>query len=284
MNTGQTGSEFYLNHKEVMKTVNAIPPLPPSVVKLNTLFADPYYDFKDFVRVGELDAPLSGKLLHLANCASRGTGRTDSIREAVFKLGSGIVKSVAMAECVRPAVDMDLSPFRLTPTSYWAHSVTVVCFAEELVAQGVAEFGSDLSVAAILHDFGKVVLAAHLTEEHCYFLHQDLGLSESGMENGILSINHAEVSAAVAQGWALPEHLIKSIQHHHRPELFDHPLCHGLNIANQLAWQLECKDDDLRHESISRKVSTEALGLSPDKLKDVLEHGTVRLQQSLEAY
>ncbi|MCP4785696.1 MAG: HDOD domain-containing protein [Fuerstiella sp.] len=267
-----------------MKTVNAIPPLPPSVVQLNELFADPYYDFKDVVRAVELDPALTGRLLHLANCASRGTRGAESIRDAVFKLGSGIVKSVAMAECVRPAVDMDLSPFRMTPTTYWVHSVTVVCFAEELVAQGVADFGSDFSVAAILHDFGKVVLATHLTPEHCYFLHLDQGLSESGMEKGILSIDHAEVSAAVAQGWMLSENLIKSIQHHHRPELFDHPVCHGLNIANQLAWQLEGKADGLRHESISRNVSTEALGLTPDKLKEILEHGTVRLQQSLEAY
>ena len=82
MNTAQTGSEFHLNHEEIMQTVNAIPPLPPSVEQLNKLFADPYYDFKDVVRAVELDASLSGKLLHLANCASRGTGRADSIREA----------------------------------------------------------------------------------------------------------------------------------------------------------------------------------------------------------
>ncbi len=79
--------------------------------------------------------------------------------------------------------------------SYWKHSVTAVCYAEELAAQGVAEFGSDFSVAAILHDFGKVVLTSHLTKEHCYFLRlQDQHLSASGVEQVTLSIDHAEVN------------------------------------------------------------------------------------------
>ena len=285
MNTVQTGSEFHLSREEIMKTVGAIPPLPPSVVQLNNLFADPCYEFDDVVRAVQLDPPLTGRLLHLANCANRGTRSAGSMNEAVFRLGSGIVKSVAMAECVRPAVDLDLSAFQMTPTSYWMHSVTVVCFAEELATQGVGEFGTDFSVAALLHDFGKIVLAAHLTPEHCYFLHQqDQGRSASGLERAILNVDHAEVSAAVAQGWALPETLVRSIQHHHRPELFDHPLCHGLNIANQLAWQLEGKEDDLRYESISWNLSTEALGLTPEKLEIVLQRGSARLQHSLEAY
>ena len=285
INTAQTGSELYLNREAIMKSVSAIPPLPPSVLQLNNLFMDPYYEFKDVVRAVELDPPLSGKLLHLANCASRGTRRTGSINEAVFRLGSGIVKSVAMAECVRPDVGMDLSPFRMTPMSYWTHSVTVVCFAEELAAQRVADFGIDFSVAAILHDFGKIVLAQHLTPEHSYFLHQqEQGRSASRLEKAILNVDHAEVSAAVAQGWELPDDLVRSIQYHHRPEAFDHPLCHGLNIANQLAWQLEGEDEDLRYESISRSASTEALGLTPDKLKVVLEQGAIRLQHTLEAY
>ena len=82
--------------------------------------------------------------------------------------------------------------------------------------------------------------------------------------------------------WDLDTDLIKAIQYHHCPEQFDHPLSHGLKIANQLAWQLEGKTDDLERESASRHLSTEALGLSQDQLKTIAEHGVVRLQESLE--
>jgi len=84
-----------------------------------------------------------------------------------------------------------------------------------------------------------------------------------------LSINHAEVSAVVAQKWQLPEHLVRSMQHHHRPRLFDRPLCHGLYIANQLARQLENSDDGQQPEKIVRCLSTESLRLSRDQLKEI---------------
>ena len=275
----------HLDHEDVMKTVKRIPPLAPSVVQLNELFSDPDYEFTDVIRAIELDPALSGKLLQIANTASRGQGRMGSLREAVVSLGGGVVKSVAMAQCVRPQADLDLTAFRLTPASYWRHSVTVVCFAEELAAQRVADFGNDFSVAALLHDFGKIVLTAHLTPDHLSLLHHaDLGIVASDLERVVLSIDHAEVSAVVAQKWELPEHLVRSIQHHHRPRLFDHPLCHGLCIANQLARQLESSDDGQQSETIDRCLSTESLGLSQDQLKEISKQGAVRLQQTLESY
>jgi putative nucleotidyltransferase with HDIG domain len=285
ISTARTEPTCHLSHEDVMRTVHTIPPLPPSVVQLNALFSDPDYEITDVIRSVELDPALTGRLLHLANSASRCPGGVGSIRAAVVSLGGGVVKSVAMAQCVRPQVDLDLSAFRMTPASYWRHSLTVVCFAEELAAQGVAEFGNDFSVAAILHDFGKIVLTAHLTPDHHSLLHRaDLGISASDLERALLSIDHAEVSAVVALRWELPEHLVRSIQHHHRPRMFDHPLCHGLNIANQLAWRLESSDDGQRSETIDRCLSTEALRLSQDKLKEVYKHGAVRLQQTLESY
>ena len=149
----------------------------------------------------------------------------------------------------------------------------------------MADFGNDFLVAALLHDFGKIVLTAHLTRDHLSLLHHaDLGIVASDLERVVLSIDHAEVSAVVAQRWELPEHLVRSIQHHHRPRLFDHPLCHGLNIANQLARQLESSDDGQRSETIAHCLSTESLGLSQDNLQEISKQGAVRLQQTLESY
>jgi len=148
ISTARTEPMCHLDHEEVMRTVKRIPPLEPSVVQLNELFSDSDYEFTDVIRAIELDPALSGKLLHIANTASRGQGRVGSLREAVISLGPGVVKSVAMAQCVRPQANLDLTAFRLTPELYWRHSVTVVCFAEELAVRKVADFGNDFSVAA----------------------------------------------------------------------------------------------------------------------------------------
>ena len=283
--SAQPESVLHLDHEKIMETINALPPLPPSVTRLNQLFADPDYEFKDVVRAVELDPSLSGKLMHLANSASYGPGKVSSIGEAVVRLGGSTIRATAMAECVRPPVDLDMSTFGLSPSTYWRHSAAVVCFSEELMAQRVASFGTEFGLAAILHDFGKVVLAGHLTAEHVYFLHQeDPDLSASELEQAILSLNHAEVSAAVAQAWELPEHVVKAIQYHHSPDIIDTTLCHGLNIANHLAWQLEGNEYCFENEAARRTTSMEALGITTEKLATIATAGAQRVEEALEAY
>lgn len=278
-------SPIELDHEDINRTVKLIPPLPRSGMLLNRLFTLPNYQLSDVVRAVELDPALSGKLLQLSSGVNYGPRKPASIDEAVIRLGGGTVRSIAMAECMRPAANLDLSFFGMTPASYWKHSVTVVCFAEELAVQHVAEFGSNFSVAAILHDFGKAVIATHLTSELVCLAHQQHpDLSGSGLEHAILGVDHATVSAAVAQGWGLDDDLVQSIRCHHAPELFDHPLCHGLNIANHLAWQLEGRNTDLERESSSRSGSIAALALSQEKLDVIAEQGSLRLRETLEAY
>jgi HD-like signal output (HDOD) protein len=285
MNTSTMVADLALDHEEVMKTAASIAPLPPSVLQLQKLFATNDYAIKDVARAVELDPALGSKLLHLANSASRGTGKAGTIGEAIVRLGGGMVKSIAMSECVRPTEDLDLSAFGLTPRSYWEHTVAVVCFAEGLVNHRVAAFGGEFTVAALLHDFGKVVLSKHLTPNHSYVLRLPLtDMAASAVERRILSVDHAEVSAIIAQCWELPEHVVKAIQYHHAPELFDHPLTHGLNLANQLAWQLEGNDDSLQRESSRLHSSIRALGIDQLKLNEIAAEGANRFQETLDAY
>lgn len=274
-----------LNDQELSRTVNSIPSLPRSAMLLNRILAQPNFELKDVVRAIELDPALSARVLQLGSGVNYGPRKAGSIAEAVVRLGGGTVRSLAMAQSMRSTLDLDLSFYGMTTATYWKHSVAVVCFAEELAFRRVAVFGTDFSVAAILHDFGKAVIAKHLTPDQAALAEQKYShLSGSDLERAILRVDHALVGAAVAQGWDLDADLVRAIQYHHCPELFDHPLSHGLNIANQLAWQLEGKTNDLERESASRRASTEALGLSQEKLKTIAEHGVIRLQESLEAY
>ncbi|MDG1894353.1 MAG: HDOD domain-containing protein [Fuerstiella sp.] len=186
---------------------------------------------------------------------------------------------------VRPGQGLDLSAFGLTPETYWSHCVTVLTFAEEMASKKVARFGENFSTAALLHDFGKLVLSEHLTPEHRELLRQGTsGCSMVEHESRVLSVNHAEVTAVVTQSWDLPEDLVKAVQYHHSPAEFDHPMCHGLNIPNQLAWRLESRAAQLEQESESLAVSMSALGMTSEKLNSVLHDGSVRLEETMEIY
>ena len=273
-----------LDHEQVMETINAIPPLPASVSQLNRLFTDPNFEIKQVARVIELDPALCGRILRMANSVSYGPGRVATIGQAVVRLGGGSVKAAAVAECLRPTVTPDLSTFGLTPFSFWRHNAAVVCFAEELIAHNVADFTDELPVAAVLHDFGKVVLAKHASSEQARLLHpKEVDLSADRLELEILGLDHAEVGAAVAQHWDLSENVVRAIQYHHRPEQFDHPISYGLCLANHLTRQLEGRD----HEAgCVQNLDTciEALQIRQQGLQHISERGAARFRDMLDAY
>ncbi len=274
-----------VNHESLIKTAYDLPPLPQTVLLLSDLFADPNYKLQDVERAVALDPSLAGKLLRLANSSIHGANQVGSTMEAIVRLGSGTVRAIAIAMSVRPGQGLDLSAFGLTPETYWKHCVTVLTFAEQMASQRVARFGENFSTAALLHDFGKLVLSEHLTPEHREMLQRGTsGCSMIEHESRVLSVNHAEVTAIVTQSWDLPEDLVKAVQHHHNPTAFDHPMCHGLNIANQLAWQLESRDAELEQQSENRTASMAALGLTSKQLNIVLKEGSVRLQETMEIY
>ncbi|MCP4172110.1 MAG: HDOD domain-containing protein [Fuerstiella sp.] len=274
-----------LNHESLVKTAYELPPLPQTVLLLSDLFADPNYKLKDVERAVALDPALAGKLLRLANSSIHGTSQVGSTMDAIVRLGSGTVRAIAVAMSVRPGHDMDLSAFGLTADTYWSHCVAVLTFAEELTAQRVADFGDEFSTAALLHDFGKLVLAKHLTPEHSEALRSgDPEASATDHESRVLGVNHAEVGGVVAQSWELPRDLVRAVQYHHNPSAFDHPMCHGLNIANQLAWRLESRNNELEQESENRTASMAALGLTTTSMDRVLKEGCVRLQETMEIY
>jgi putative nucleotidyltransferase with HDIG domain len=274
-----------LNHESLVKTAYDLPPLPQTVLLLSDLFADPNYKLQDVERAVALDPSLAGKLLRLANSSIHGANQVGSTMEAIVRLGSGTVRAIAIAMSVRPGQGLDLSAFGLTPETYWKHCVTVLTFAEEMASKKVAAFGENFSTAALLHDFGKLVLSEHLTPEHREMLQR--GSSECSMvqhESRVLSVNHAEVTAVVTQSWDLPEDLVMAVQHHHNPAEFDHPMCHGLNIANQLAWRVESRDAELEQESENLATSMAALGLTSTQLDSILKEGAIRLQETMEIY
>jgi len=274
-----------LDHAILVEAAHDLPPLPRTFTRLSELFADPNYAMADVVKAIELDSSLAAQLLRIANSSLYHNANVGSVAGAVTRLGAGVVKSVAMSSAVRPASNLDLSVFGLTAVSYWEHCVAVLSFAESLSQQCPRQFSDDFLSAALLHDFGKTVLAQFIGAEHLFEMKQMSSTSHhAAVEMQVLGVNHAEVGAVITQYWNLPEPLTKAIQYHHEPGMYDFPLTHGLNLANQLAWQLECRVDDLERESAARVMSMEATGLTDQKWQDAFEGGKARMEEALMLY
>ena len=131
-----------LNQEPIVVAANELAPLPQSVVRLSEVLADPGYEMMDVVRAIELDPPLAGRLLRLANSALYSGAPVSSVGLAVTRLGTVTVRLMAIATIARPNRGIDLSAFELTAESYWRHCVAVLSFAQEMAIQKRRTFGT----------------------------------------------------------------------------------------------------------------------------------------------
>lgn len=276
----------YLDQEALVHAANQLPPLPNTVSELMQIFSDPNYRMERVVRVVELDSALTGMLLRLSNSAIYGQPTTSSAKTAIMRIGAGMVQAIAFASSVRPDTKIDLSIFNLTIDSYWRHSLFVTAYAEELSNQRIAPFADEFQISAVVHDFGKLVMAETMTQQHRAEMDElDPALPEFQKETMVLGVNHAEVSAIVCQHWGMTDTVVQTVQFHHDPDQISTPDAHGLNLANHLARRFT--GDPLRSyaiEKTSRERALEFLGVSDDQFTDLYESGAARCNAMLDLF
>jgi putative nucleotidyltransferase with HDIG domain len=100
------------------------------------------------------------------------------------------------------------------------------------------------TLAALLHDIGKLVMAeripAHLARARHQAEEEHMPLYQ--VEESLIQISHAEVGAYLLSMWGFPPPIVEAVAHHHHPRRVPH---NGLDIvfvvyaANLLAAERE---------------------------------------------
>lgn len=102
----------------------------------------------------------------------------------------------------------------------WIHALATAAIAEELEPQLRAGGDSQLHLAALLHDVGKIVLSTIAPEEYRGVLvtaWQENGRLED-LERARLGVDHREAGVLFARHRGLPGIVVEAIAHHDRPE------------------------------------------------------------------
>ncbi|HTG44353.1 MAG TPA: HDOD domain-containing protein, partial [Verrucomicrobiae bacterium] len=101
----------------------------------------------------------------------------------------------------------------------WGHSLKTAVGARKLAAseQLPAEASEECFLAGLLHDIGKLVLAANAESE--YRLVLDLAhkarLPLEQAEMGIFASTHAQIGAYLLALWGVPDSVIRAVEMHH---------------------------------------------------------------------
>ncbi len=203
--------------RELEARINDIPPLTPAVSAMLELLNQPQVDCSALERTAMLEPALVARVLRLGNSAFFGvSGKVSTIREACLVLGTRTLRQMALAVAVLQQLSVDNGLFELR--NIWQHALAVAAIGRRLAPLRKVD-GEQAFTAGLLHDIGKLALAAYFYGEYQQVVARQRSecrlLVET--ERQWLGFDHGSVGELLARKWHLPETLALAIGRHHHP-------------------------------------------------------------------
>lgn len=238
-------------HRVIAK-IEDLPAMPDVVQDVLTLTDDPGVAVSDVCERVEQDPALAAKLLKVSNSAYYGMRQVvGTLKLALVILGVREVRNIVLGVSVLDSLKNENTNRLLKSEGLWTHSVATAGLTKKLSEQFALECQGEDFVAGLLHDVGKLVLWNELGREYV-----DIYTSAKGQERSLYTIereslgfDHADVAAALAEHWSLPDTLRDALWFHHPreghriSEAKDPALAALVRLAN-LAVRDEWRDDE----------------------------------------
>jgi putative nucleotidyltransferase with HDIG domain len=207
--------------RDLLARIRTLPTIPTLYLEVRAALQSGHATTEEVGAIIARDMALMTKLLQLINSACFGLQReiTDPA-EAVGILGFETVKSVVMTIKLLAQYDK-VKPVYFSIDRLWRHSREVARIAKQLVLleTGDRALADAAFTAGLLHDLGKIVLAANFDEQYSgvrsLALRQEIPLWE--VEADIFGATHGEVGAYLLGRWGLPLDVLEAAALHHHP-------------------------------------------------------------------
>lgn len=281
-----------IEYQDLLASAQEIEPLPTSAGRLATLVADSDTDLAQITEVVSFDQSLTATLLRTANSAALGArAPVRTVHDAVVRLGPASLLALSLSAQVSRRMTKAIPAYGLAEGELWKRSVAASLTADVLRSRATVAVPAEAGTAALLHDFGRVVLATH-------FGHQVLDMLAAAadtegrdlqeVEQYLFGATHADIGGIVAQHWRLPHSIVEAIVHHHsvRPDL--PPICLVVSLAHGMCGDV-IADEPPTVVEVSLRVDTHgpqlrALGLDPRSYPDVIDLARTRFAQLADLY
>lgn len=241
--------------------VDSLAPMPASVVRLAAMVADPRSGAQEAAQVIELDQALTANVLRWANSAWSASQRViETVREAVLRLGTARILEFAVGHVVGGLMRKPCEGYGLGEYELWRHSVASALAVERLGSLTTQMVPGTAFTAALLHDFGKLLLNRYLSGDVIHLIAERVEtkkITYLEAEREVLGTDHAAVGGAVARHWRFPEPLVLAIENHHSPDTSPDPVLDAVHLANAVA---KLVGVGLGREAMNVHVSVEAAG------------------------
>lgn len=206
---------------KLLARIRTLPALPRLHTQVTAELQSPDGSLEVVAEHVRRDPVMAAKFLHLVNSAffARPCPITDP-GEAVMFLGAEQTRALILMAGVFSQFDNVQCP-GFSPEQVWGHSLQVGSLARgiALVATEDPRLGELAYTAGLLHDLGKLILAANVPAM-CGTVQQlqknkEMPLREA--ELAVFGASHGELGACLLGSWALPFRILEAVAWHNSP-------------------------------------------------------------------
>jgi HD-like signal output (HDOD) protein len=238
--------------RELVGRIRTFPTIPSLYLEIVNALKDPNACTEDVGAIIAKDMAMTTKLVQVLNSAYFGLPRTiTDPTEAVGILGFETVKSLTMTVKLLSQYDK-VKPVYFSIDSIWRHSTSVARTARvmALLETGDTECSATAYTAGLMHDLGKVILAANFDEQylgaHAVARKQQIPLWD--VEKDIFGATHGEIGAYLLGLWGMSAEVVRVAAMHHCPanggDTTFSPLT-AVHVANALEYEGSVETEEL---------------------------------------
>ena len=207
--------------QRIISGMDSLPSIPSLYIEVVEQLQSPECSIRRVGKTIAKDLGMTTKILQLVNSAFFGIPRHISdTTEAISLLGLDTVKALILTIGI-------FSKFELSATFHFEieqlleHSIRTGAIAKELALK--ENFPKHLTdetfMAGVLHDAGKLVLAANMPDQYNEVLERagSQKISHVEAEQQVLGVTHSAVGAYFVGLWGLSDTTVETIAFHHSP-------------------------------------------------------------------
>lgn len=260
-----------------------------NIVRIIRQINNPKSTARDLKKIIRIDPPLTAKVLRVANSSFYAPEKPiEDIGKAVIWIGYDTVKELALRQKACKLFDKDEILEGYQRSALWTYSVATAYYSRLIYSRVTGQDTEAVYSAGLLHKIGLIAEEQFLRKAFVKMLQvmNQKGVHLIHLEKKLLGFNHAELGAAIARKWHLPETLTMSIAYHtepfQAPEEYVKPAavlyiaamqCHFAEIGY---YQATLYDDALYNACL------EKLELEPDDIEELVQNSREELNAILQ--
>jgi len=199
---------------KILAEIDALPPLPNSIIAINRICDDPESSITDLAQVVKEDPMATATLLKAANSPLYSSMEVKTIDRAVSMFGKAATKAFVISSIVDKNIKVSLEPYGISIDEFSSISRKRVSLMMRWYSRVSFTKLNILATTALLGNVGQLILSKDILDSGKVDEFKEL-MEEEGQliaEEELYGVNSIEVSAMILEKWELNKETTNSIK------------------------------------------------------------------------